>query len=111
MRLCFIPELLGKWYTRIDQPYKKKTLEVEIEEETGTWCYCKEEKGGEMIGCNNKACDTTWFHLKCVGMNTIPSGKWLCPSCHVNSRRKTPRNNTPENNEYSVNKKIDKNTF
>ena len=35
-RLCFIPELIGKWYTCIDQPSKEKALEVEIVEHGDT---------------------------------------------------------------------------
>ena len=30
------------------------------------YCYCKEDKGGDMIGCDNKECSFgEWFHLGC----------------------------------------------
>ncbi len=90
-RLCVLPELLGKWYTR-NQP---QSLHAQVEEDSGTWCYCKEDKGGEMIACDGKSCLITWFHLDCVGMSTVPRGKWLCPTCtcHATTRKKVPTNN------------------
>lgn len=84
-RLCILPELLGKWYTRT------QTLKTfpQSEEDSGTWCYCNENKGGEMIACDNKFCRLKWFHLECVGMSAsgVPQGKWLCPSCHVSKSK------------------------
>ena len=45
-KLCILPELLGKWYTRkqlaLGQP-------LPTEEDDRSWCYCREDKGGDMI--------------------------------------------------------------
>ena len=52
---CVLPELLGKWFTRSNkQPVNPP--ETEAEEDDGSWCYCKTNKGGNMIGCDNESC-------------------------------------------------------
>ena len=59
------------------------------EQDSGTWCYCKEDKGGEMVACDGKSCPIKWFHLDCVGLSTstVPQCKWLCPTCHANKSK------------------------
>ena len=93
-RLCVLPELLGKWYTRQEPPVNPSSSHHAhtVEEDCGQWCYCGEDKGGEMIGCDGKSCAVTWYHLDCVGMSpsSIPRGKWLCPTCHAN-KHKNPK--------------------
>ena len=52
-----MPELLGKWYTRKHIESPQVTLNTDEEEEDdGSWCYCQEGKGGEMIACENPSC-------------------------------------------------------
>ena len=65
-----LPELLGKWYTCKQCPKVQSTsFSAQTEEEDSrTWCYCRKEKGGEMIGCDGKSCGITWFRLDCVGI-------------------------------------------
>ena len=43
-----------------------------------------------MICCDNDNCKITWFHLKRLKMSekSIPKGKWYCPDCQKNSKRK-----------------------
>ena len=44
------------------------------------YCHCKEDRNGEMVGCDNKDCEHgQWFHLACLKMNT---NKWYFPDCH-----------------------------
>lgn len=88
-KLCILPELLGKWFTRV-QPGKEQTLlQLDAEEnDDGSWCNCKENKGGKMIGCDNKTCTVKWYHLECVNLSSAPRGTWLCPACQC-SKRKT----------------------
>lgn len=31
-----------------------------------------------MIKCDNEKCKKEWFHLKCVGLEDFPIGKWYC---------------------------------
>ena len=90
-KLCVLPELLGKCYTRKQCPKVPPSLNVPTDEEdSGRWCYCREDKGGEMIACDGKSCDITWYHLDCVGISpsSVPRGKWLCPTCHANKHKK-----------------------
>ena len=97
-RLCVLPELLGKWYTRnetsnVQLQGVNDSVQVQAEEEdSGTWCYCREDKGGDMIACDNKSCHTKWFHLDCVGISIsmVPNGKWLCPTCHTGKQKAKP---------------------
>ncbi|XP_070554960.1 uncharacterized protein [Ptychodera flava] len=46
---------------------------------TSPYC-CKIAKDVELIGCESRqhCFRGEWFHLDCVGLNTIPDGKWYC---------------------------------
>ncbi len=48
-----------------------------------TYCYCREPQceGDEMTGCDNSNCKIEWFHVRCLKIKTIPTGKWYCPTC------------------------------
>ena len=85
-RLCALPELFGKWFTRSHSypvPCSIDSADIE-EEDEGTWCYCQENRGGEMIGCDSKSCTIKWFHMACLQMLKKPKVKhWLCPTCHA----------------------------
>ncbi|TFY69216.1 hypothetical protein EVJ58_g547 [Rhodofomes roseus] len=41
-----------------------------------TYCVCNGVSYGEMIACDDASCDTEWFHLLCVGLQTPPVGEW-----------------------------------
>ena len=78
-----------------------------------TYCFCNRVSFGEMVCCDNSEvsemmfiifvfifgylsphvtdsdniqCRVEWFHFECVGLTTIPKGKWLCPECSVLKR-------------------------
>ena len=89
-KLCVLPELLGKWFTRSHscQVPRHGGNELEVEEDNGTWCYCKEPKGGDMVCCENNGCSIKWFHLECLQITESPSGKWFCPTCHASRKHK-----------------------
>lgn len=65
--------------------------ETPMVEEPQTYCICGQvlflvrfyvqPSYGEMIGCDNDNCTIKWFHLHCVGLDTIPEGSWYCPNC------------------------------
>jgi len=49
-----------------------------------TYCYCKEDKGGEMVGCDNLNClHGLWFHLECLKISKPRTSKWYCPNCRM----------------------------
>ena len=85
---CILPELLSKWFSR-EHCIAVSTINPENrpadDEDDGSWCYCKEERAGQMIACDNNTCPNVWYHLACLKMTTAPKGKWLCPSCHASS--------------------------
>ena len=93
-KLCILPELVGKWYSRSSvMPTEMSTVDADGRY---IYCYCKEDKGGDMIGCDNKECSFgEWFHLGCLKMKCFPrNGKWYCPNCRTLpefSRRKRSR--------------------
>ena len=76
----------GKWYTRSCAilPSKSSNEEDIDEEDPGTWCYCQESKGGDMVGCDNRNCPIKRFQVICLQMSTVPLGRWFCPTCHPN---------------------------
>lgn len=45
------------------------------------YCYCNQVAYGEMVGCDGEDCELEWFHLPCIGFETIPKGKWYCEDC------------------------------
>ena len=95
-RLCALPELCGKWYTRSHKPLSEiQPADIYSEEEDdGRWCYCRDSKGGDMVACDNKNCGIKWFHMSCLKMTKAPSGKWLCPSCHPTKKKKNYDSNS-----------------
>lgn len=46
-----------------------------------TYCVCHQVSYGDMICCDNDACDIEWFHFQCVALTSKPKGKWYCPNC------------------------------
>lgn len=87
-KLSILPEIVGKWFTRSHIPLPPAQVSDIDEEDRGVWCYCQESKGGDMIGCDNKSCPIKWFHLICLSMKAVPTGKWLCPTCHLQKKKK-----------------------
>lgn len=45
------------------------------------YCYCNQVAYGEMVGCDGQNCQLEWFHLPCIGLETLPRGKWYCDDC------------------------------
>ena len=56
--VCILPELLAKWYSR-EKVMPAQTAAASTVSDTYVYCYCKEDKGGEMVGCESGQ----WFHL------------------------------------------------
>jgi inhibitor of growth protein 4 len=46
-----------------------------------TYCVCLRPSFGQMIQCDNDDCSIEWFHMECVGLSSLPRGKWYCASC------------------------------
>lgn len=88
-------------------------LDGEDEQDKTLYCFCQRVSFGEMIACDAPDCEHEWvrsllplflfsrlssrdscrhsfpllplvqFHLPCVGLKSIPEGRWFCDSCRV----------------------------
>lgn len=46
------------------------------------YCFCRGiDDGSPMIACSNKYCTSKWFHMKCVGLDSVPAYNWCCTEC------------------------------
>ena len=52
--LCILPELIGKWFTRSRAELNDIKLSENDDQDEGTWYYCKESKGGDLVACDNE---------------------------------------------------------
>ncbi|XP_063696562.1 inhibitor of growth protein 3 [Culicoides brevitarsis] len=52
------------------------------------YCVCNQVSYGDMVACDNEDCPFEWFHYPCVGITSSPKGKWYCPQCSANMRRR-----------------------
>ncbi|XP_024081050.1 inhibitor of growth protein 5 isoform X2 [Cimex lectularius] len=62
-------------------------LDMPVDPNEPTYCLCHQVSYGEMIGCDNPDCPIEWFHFACVNLTTKPKGKWFCPKC-ISDRKK-----------------------
>jgi hypothetical protein len=58
-----------------------EVLDMPVDPNEPTYCICHQVSYGEMIACDNPDCPIEWFHIGCMGLNSIPKGKWFCPKC------------------------------
>lgn len=85
-------------------------IDMPVDPNEPTYCLCNQVSYGEMIGCDNPdvssskisrnvliftninstillQCPIEWFHFACVKLTTKPKGKWYCPKC-ISDRKK-----------------------
>lgn len=63
-------------------------LDMPVDPNEPTYCLCNQVSYGEMIGCDNLDCPIEWFHFACVQLKTKPKGKWFCPRCQEQRKKK-----------------------
>ncbi|KAH8305408.1 hypothetical protein KR018_002816, partial [Drosophila ironensis] len=84
-------------------------MDMPVDPNEPTYCLCHQVSYGEMIGCDNPdvstiplhfhvlaaspthyllQCPIEWFHFACVGLTTKPKGKWFCPKCTQDRKKK-----------------------
>jgi hypothetical protein len=63
-------------------------LDMPVDPNEPTYCLCQQVSYGEMVGCDNYDCPIEWFHFQCVGLTEKPKGKWYCPTCSQNRKKK-----------------------
>ncbi|XP_001943164.2 inhibitor of growth protein 5-like [Acyrthosiphon pisum] len=68
--------------------HSTEVLDMPVDPNEPTYCLCNQVSYGEMIGCDNPDCPIEWFHFECVQLITKPKGKWFCPKCITDKKRK-----------------------
>ncbi|GAA6034691.1 hypothetical protein JCM8097_001124 [Rhodosporidiobolus ruineniae] len=58
-----------------------EAVEGDDEQDKTLYCFCQRVSFGEMIACDAPDCEHEWFHLPCVGLKSIPDGRWFCDEC------------------------------
>ena len=74
-RICILPEILGRWFTRrCDAP-------LSIASASGI-CFCRGQPSGHVVSCSNVDCPYAKFHTACLSLSEVPMLKtWYCPHC------------------------------
>jgi len=65
-----------------------KELDMPIDPNEPTYCVCHRVSFGEMVACDNPECKIEWFHFECVDLKKQPKGRWYCPECTENLKKK-----------------------
>ncbi|KAF3793521.1 PHD finger protein [Nymphaea thermarum] len=66
-------------------------LELPVDPNEPTYCFCNQVSYGEMVACDNPDCKIEWFHFGCVGLSEQPKGKWYCSDCAGTQKRRKAR--------------------
>lgn len=74
----------------LEQPVSMD-LDLPIDPNEPTYCYCNQVSFGNMVACDNPDCKIEWFHFECVGIKERPKGKWYCPDCAAFNKRHRKR--------------------
>ncbi|ERN15806.1 PHD finger protein ING1 isoform X1 [Amborella trichopoda] len=79
----------GRKKSRVAAEPQNMDLDLPVDPNEPTYCFCNQVSYGEMIACDNTYCKIEWFHFGCVGLKEQPRGKWYCSSClGLQKRRK-----------------------
>ncbi|KAK9068731.1 hypothetical protein SSX86_012846 [Deinandra increscens subsp. villosa] len=63
-------------------------LDLPVDPNEPTYCFCNQVSYGEMVACDNPDCKIEWFHYGCVGLKEQPKGKWYCSDCNGMQKRR-----------------------
>jgi len=74
-----------------EKTYPPPSLDWVPDPNEPTYCLCNQVSYGEMVGCDNPSCSIEWFHYGCVGLTDAPKGKWYCPDCQVQIKKRRIR--------------------
>lgn len=69
-------------------PAVQMEIDLPVDPNEPTYCYCNRVSYGEMIACDNPECKIEWFHFDCVGIVVRPRGKWYCTDCSTLMKRR-----------------------
>ncbi len=66
-------------------------MDMPVDPNEPTYCLCHQVSYGEMVGCDNSDCPIEWFHFACVNLTSKPKGKWYCPRCIEERKKKNAK--------------------
>lgn len=66
-------------------------MDMPVDPNEPTYCLCHQVSYGEMVGCDNSDCPIEWFHFACVNLTSKPKGKWYCPRCTEERKKKNQK--------------------
>ncbi|KAJ8547142.1 hypothetical protein K7X08_010728 [Anisodus acutangulus] len=66
-------------------------LDLPVDPNEPTYCFCNQVSYGEMVACDNPNCKIEWFHYGCVGLKEQPKGKWFCADCAGTQKKRKGR--------------------
>ncbi|CAH0387388.1 unnamed protein product [Bemisia tabaci] len=67
----------------------EQSVDAAYDPDEPRYCTCNEVAYGTMVACDNKNCPYEWYHCPCVGITDPPKGKWYCPTCTANMKRRS----------------------
>lgn len=72
----------GNTNRNTDSPSRHSMTDGGHGEEEGAYCICQQSlDNSPMVACDDPSCPIEWFHWKCVGVDSEPTGKWFCSGC------------------------------
>ena len=82
-RVCILPEVLARWYTRKQHLSQIDGLTPQNTLTTSSVCYCRKQTQGETLCCSNSKCLIKEFHYSCLHITDPVPSKWYCPNCRL----------------------------
>ncbi|XP_068673794.1 uncharacterized protein [Montipora foliosa] len=74
-RICILPEILGRWFTR------RCDVLTSVPNDNGI-CFCRGQNSENVVSCSNVECPYGKFHIACLSLSEVPTLKlWYCPHC------------------------------
>ena len=74
-KICILPEVLGRWYTRCD-------LGENLNTDSKAICFCNGKPSGKVITRSNAERHYEQFHITCLPLDNVSiPDQWYCPHC------------------------------
>ena len=80
-RICILPEILGRWYTR--KCHMPSLVQVLVSSNDNAICYCRKVTEEQTITCSNAKCPYMKFHPSCLRSSDHVPKIWYCPTCRL----------------------------
>ena len=82
---CLCQQVSKSWRTQVTHKFPTQKFTLPIMPKI---FFSAQVSYGEMIGCDNADCPIEWFHFGCMNLTTKPKGKWYCPKCITQFKKK-----------------------